>query len=164
VYVKAVEYISNSKKNAMKSKYLVIAFGIFLFFACNKEEDFFMVIPETDLISLERMNEAYETALLYNDSLLVCSTDRINCDSATVFHYDDLFHQFDEMFDFYHENYSHNNVSDDHHHDGDYNIRHGGMMHHDDGEDHNDDEHEHNMENFELMMNLREMHEGIHPG
>ncbi len=93
----------------MKSKYLIIAFGTFSFFACHKEDDLFKIIPETDLIALEGMDEAYETALLYNDSLLACSTDPTNCDSATMIHYDELFHQFEEMFDFHHENYSHNN-------------------------------------------------------
>ena len=151
----------------MKSKYLILAFGIFLFLACNKEDDLFDVMPETDLISLEGMDEAYESALLNNDLFLACTTEPMNCDSITMFHYDDLFHQFEEMFDFHHGNYSHNNVADDHHHEGDHNIRHGWMMNHDDGEEHTEEEehgYDHNMETLELMMELREMHEDIHPG
>lgn len=145
----------------MKSKYVILGLGIFLLFACNKEDDLFDVMPETDRIALEGMDEAYENALVYNDSLLVCSTEPMSCDSATMIHYDEMFHQFDEMFDFHHANYSHNNVGDDHHHEGDHNIRHGWMMHHNDDEEHG---YEHSIETFELMMDLREMHEDIHPG
>ncbi len=146
----------------MKLKYLIPALGIFLLFACNKEDGLFKVMPETDLIALEGMGEAYENALLYNDSLLICTTGQMNCDEATISHYDELFHQFDEMFDSHHADYSHNNVGDDHHHEDGHSIRHGSMMHHDDGgEEHG---YEHNMETTELMMDLREMHEGIHPG
>ena len=146
----------------MKSIYLILVFGIFLFFACNKDEDLFEIMPESDLIALEGMAEAYEHALLYNDSLMICASGTMSCDSATMIHYDEMFHQFDEMFDDHHQNYSHNNVSDDHHHEGNHNIRHGSMMNAPHG---NEDEHgyEHNMNNFEEMMYLRERHDEIHP-
>lgn len=150
----------------MKATYLILALGIFIFFACNKDDDLFKIMPENDLIALEGMDEAYENALLYNDSLLFCSNEPTSCDSATMFYYDNLFHQFDEMFDTHHQNYSHNNVSDDHHHEEGHNIRHGWMMGHDGEEEHNEEEnheYEHSMETFELMMHLKEMHDEIHP-
>lgn len=155
----------------MKSTYLILALSIFILFACNKDDDLFKIMPESDLLALEEMGEAYEHALLYNDSLMLCATEPMSCDSATMFHYDDFFHQFDQMFDLHHGNYSHHNEADDHHHDGNDNIWHGNMMeHHGEGEhhgdEHGDDEHEdygHNRETFELMMHLREMHDEVHP-
>jgi hypothetical protein len=160
----------------MKATYLVFALGIFILFACNKDDDLFKIMPESDLIALEGMDEAYEEALHYNDSLMLCVSEPLNCDSATMYHYDELFHQFDEMFDLHHGNYSHHNEADDHHHDGGANIWHGNMMgHHNEGghnedeggDEHGDeDEHEeyrHNRETFELMMHLRELHDEIHP-
>lgn len=153
----------------MKSRYVIFLLGLFVMVACNKEDDLFGIMPESDLIALEEMGEAYENALLYNDSLQLCSTEHMGCDSTTMFHYDELFHQFEEMFDIHHDAYSHNNVGDDHHHEGGHNIRHGGMMNHNGDSGHNDDdghdeEYEHNMETLELMMDLREIHKGIHPG
>lgn len=160
----------------MKSTYLILALGIFILLACNKnEDDLFKIMPESDLIALEGMEEAYEMALQYNDSLMLCTSEPLSCDSATMYHYDELFHQFDEMFDLHHGNYSHHNEGDDHHHDGNNNIWHGNMMEHhsedgnhddEDGDEHGDDEHEeygHNRETFELMKHLREIHEEIHP-
>lgn len=144
----------------MKSIYILLSLGVFLFLACNKEDGLFTTTPQSDLLALDGMNDAYETALRYNDSLWICSSVPITCDSSTMFHYDDQFHHFDGMFDYHHNNYSHNNKSDDHHHEGD----HGWMMHHEE-EHHNEEEHgyEHSSESLELMMNLIEMHEEIHP-
>lgn len=147
----------------MKSTYLLIAFGILLIFACNMEDDHFEITPESDLAALEGMDQAYDRALAYNDSLIVCDSEPNSCDSTSMRHYDEMFHQFDEMFNEHHGNYSHNNVDDDHHHQEGRNVRHGDMMNHDD--DHGDESHEyeHNMETFEEMIHLREIHEDVHP-
>ncbi len=153
----------------MKGKKLIPLLSILLLFACNKADDLFDIMPENDLIALEGMDEAYDNALIYNDSLLLCGTDPTTCDAAAIAHFDELFHQFDAMFDDHHENYTHNNMDDDHHHEGGHNVRHGWMMdeHHGEEDEHGDEgdhEYEHNMETLEMMMELREMHEGVHPG
>lgn len=151
----------------MKSIYLIFPVAIFLLFACNEENNLFEVTPESDLIALEGMEEAYERASIYNDSLLICFNESMDCDLATQMHYDELFHQFEGQFDAHHANYSHNNLEDDHHHEGGQNIRHGSMMNdHGIGGDENEDGHgyEHDVETLEMMMDLRELHEKIHPG
>jgi hypothetical protein len=158
----------------MKSKYFILVFSFSFLFACNKSNDLFDVMPESDIVALEGMDEAYNNALIYNDSLQQCADEPTSCNDATVAHYDEFFHQFDDLFDQHHEDYSHNNMGDDHHHEGGNNVRHGSMMGDDDHCDHCDDdddddddgdhEYEHNMETFEMMMQLREMHENVHPG
>lgn len=153
----------------MKSKYLMFIFlGFLVVFACNKEDDLFDMLSESDHEALEGMEEAFEAATRYNDSLTICINDFTSCDSVRMWHYDDMFHQFDEMFDHHHGEYSHNNHDDDHHHNDGHTIWHGGMMGHGDGHDDggsDDDEHEyeHNNETFEAMRHLREMHDEIHP-
>jgi len=141
-------------------KYIYPIFGviIFLIFACTKNDNLLDDLSESDLIALELMDEAYNGALLYNDSLRFCYMAPISCDSVTIYHHDKIFHQFDQMFEIHHSNYSHNNVGDDHHHEGEDNIRHGWMMHNDDGHGY-----EHNLETWESMMEMREIHEEVHP-
>jgi len=148
----------------MKSKYIILVFGILLLFACKNEEDHTEELSESDLIALEGMEENYEAALRYNDSLAFCMNGTLDCDSSTMLHYDEMFHQFDDMFNFHHENFSHNNDDDDHHHDDGQTVWHGNMMGHG-GDPHEDDGHgyEHNNETFEEMMHLRELHDEIHP-
>ena len=148
----------------MKSKYLILVFGVLFFFACNQDEDHFDEMPQSDNVALEGMGEAFEAATHYNDSLTICLDDFANCDSTTMWHYDNMFHQFDEMFNQHHNDYSHNNVDDDHHHDTGQTVWHGNMMGHG-GDSHNDEPHgyEHNNESFEEMMHLRELHDDIHP-
>lgn len=149
----------------MKLKYLIFLFTLSIFLACHHDEiDLFEITPEGDLIALEGMEEAYERALLFNDSLITCSNESMDCDLATITHYDELFHQFEEMFNTHHSNYSHNNIEDDHHHELNRNIRHGSMMNHDEDEDEDEHGYEHNMETFERMMDLIALHEEIHPG
>ena len=151
----------------MKSITMIFFLSLIFLIACNKDE-FFEIQPESDHEALEGMEETYEKALTYNDSLMFCSIDPNICDEETMSHYDDLFHEFDDMFDIHHGEYSHNNVADDHHHEGDHNVRHGWISHHDDGGHHGGEEeehhYEHNLETLEMMMELREMHELVHPG
>jgi hypothetical protein len=128
------------------------------------DEEFHVeAISESDQIALEGMKESYEAALLYNDSLTMCSIETFSCDSATISHFDDMFHQQDEFFEFHHGNFSHNNDGDDHHHPNGQTVWHDGMMGHD---QHSDDEHhgyEHNSETLENMNHLRELHLEVHP-
>ena len=152
----------------MKLKSLIILLATLFIIACNKDNDLFEIMPQSDIEALEGMETAYESALAYNDSLILCADNQGTCDPLTIAHYDEQFHQFDDMFNLHHNNYSHNNMGDDHHHEGGNNIRHGWMMgdHDDDGHDDDDDDHEydHDMDNFEMMNELREMHELVHPG
>jgi hypothetical protein len=147
----------------MQSKYLILVFGIVLIFACNKEDDHFDLMPESDVLALEGMSDAYEASLRYNDSLTICTNEPSGCDSTTLFHYDDMFHQFDDQFNFHHNAYSHNNENDDHHHKSGQSVWHGNMMGH--GNSHNDDhgDYDHNNETLEDMVHLRELHDDIHP-
>lgn len=148
----------------MKFKYIVFILSFSFLLACQKDNDVLNQMTESDLVALEGMDEAYEIAFRYNDSLRLCSTVPQNCDSNMMAQYDEYFHHFDEMFNLHHGNYSHNNSCDDHHHEGGNNIHHhNGMM----GSCHNgahEHTYEHNMESLELMMQLRVMHEGFHPG
>lgn len=146
----------------MKSTHLIFGLIIFFLFACTPKNHLFEEMPEGDLIALEGMETAYENALVYNDSLKYCSTGQINCDTDSQFFYDDLFHQYDEMFSLHHNNYSHNNTDDDHHHEQGHNILHGWMMngHHRDETEHG---YEHDISSFEIMTELRESHEQVHP-
>jgi len=150
----------------MKITYLFLALCMTLFIACDKD-NFFDEMSESDIVALEEMGEALEHAELYNDSLTLCGTELI-CDDDLIAHYDKEFHHFEELFTEYHNGYSHNNIGDDHHHDGDRFIRHGWMMggHDDDDDDGDDDEHEfgHDMDSYEMMLELRELHESVHPG
>ncbi len=147
----------------MKSIYLILVFGIVLIYACNKNDGHFQVMPESDKIALEGMSEAYEAALRFNDSLTICTNEPLSCDSITMFHYDDKFHQFDDQFNLHHNEYSHNNEDDDHHHNSGQSVWHGDMMGH--GGSHNDDhiDYDHDNETLEVMMHLRKLHEDIHP-
>ncbi len=152
----------------MKLNYFILVLSLSFLFACNKDNDLFDVMPESDIAALEGMDEAYDNELIYNDSLQLCSDEPTSCDDATVAYFDELFHQFDDLFDQHHENYSHNNMGDDHYHEGGHNVRHGSMMgddDHGDDDDDDDDDHgyEHNMETLEMMTQLREIHESIHP-
>ncbi len=147
----------------MKSKYLFLVLGLLLIFSCMDEEDHVDVLSESDKVALQGMGENYEAALRYNDSLKMCTNAPLNCDSTTMFHYDDMFHQFDDMFNFHHDDFSHNNVDDDHHHPDGQTIWHGNMMGHDGGTNDEHNEYEHNNESFEEMMHLRELHDEVHP-
>lgn len=141
---------------------IIIAVSIIFFSACNKEEDLFDVMPESDLIALEGMDLAYDEALLYNDSLGFCSNNSLDCTSNMFDHYETMFHQFETMFDEHHKNYSHNNVGDDHHHEGTSNIRHGWMMNNHGQEEHNEGGahgYEHNMESLDKMTDLMKEHQ-----
>lgn len=149
----------------MKSKYLILVFSVLAVFSCMIDEDHLGILSETDLVALEGMSENYEWALQYNDSLMMCTNEVFNCDSITMFHYDDMFHQFDDMFSIHHDQFSHDNVDDDHHHSNGQTVWHGNMMGHDDNHAVDDDhgEYAHNNESLEEMMHLRELHEDIHP-
>lgn len=147
----------------MELRYIVFVFSLFFLFTCNKDNDQVEAMSESDIIALNGMDGAYQSALLYNDSLQLCTEDPISCDSTKILHYDEFYHQFDGMFNFHHDNYSHNSSCDDHHHEGGNNIHHNGMMNlnHNDEHEH---EYEHNMNSLQIMMELREMHHGVHPG
>ena len=146
----------------MKLIYSILALSIVLIFACNKMDDHYDDMPESDKKALEDMSAAYQSALLFNDSLTICTNEPSSCDSATMFHYDEMFHQFIDQFDFHHGEYSHKNVDDDHHHNTGQSKGHGNMMGHIEHGNHNSD-YEHNNETLEEMMHLRELHVGVHP-
>ncbi len=148
----------------MKVSHLILILVAFGFAACN-DDDLFKVMPESDILALEGLHGAYDNAVVYNDSLMLCAENPGSCDSVLMVHYDEMFHQFDSLYNFHHDNYSHNNVGDDHHHVGDSGIMdHNGMM--DDHEDYmhgaGDHEYMHNSETHELMEELRKMHEDFH--
>lgn len=149
----------------MRLSHLIFIPVVLIFGACHSGNDLFDIMPGSDIAALEGMHDAYEEAKFYNESLERCATASTPCDTETVTNYDEFFHKFDEMFDHQHNLYSHNNVGDDHHHENG-NMEHHGMM--DDHPDyvHNAAEHEyeHNAETFELMVEMRKMHELIHPG
>jgi len=152
----------------MKTNLLFLFLGtLFFFAACETEDTLFEVMPQSDIIALEGMDESFNLASIYNDSLAFCADELLECDSETLAHYDDIYHQHDDLFELHHQNYSHNNMDDDHHHEGNNNIMHGDMMGHDGDDDHDDGDgdHEmgHTMETFEMMMELREHHDEIHP-
>ena len=150
----------------MKIFHLIFILVVLVITACNNEDDLFKVMPESDILALEGLHEAYDNAVAYNDSLMLCDENPGSCDSSLMIYFDEMFHHFDSLYNFHHGNYSHNNVGDDHHHVGDNGIMdHTGMI--DDHEDYvhgiGDHGYMHNSETHELMEELQGMHEDIHP-
>jgi len=143
----------------MKTTMLAIAAALLLSYGCQDETDLFTEHSEADEIATEAMEEAFEGATLYNDSLVHCS-ETGNCSDAFIQYCDSLFHEFDEEYDHNHEAYSHNNSSDDHHHGATSEHHHGKIEHHEDeGEEH----HGHSIESETEMQHLRELHKNYHP-
>ena len=138
---------------------------ITLFFMSCDDSGLFKVMPESDILALEGLHEAYDKALTYNDSLQLCDATPGSCDSMQMAYFEEMFHHFDSLYDFHHDNYSHNNIGDDHHHVGNNDFMdHNGMM--DDHEDyvHTNENHDymHNSETHELMDQQRTSHEEFH--
>lgn len=128
--------------------------------SCHKESDLFTELSAEDELATEGMEEAFETAKLYNDSLIWCDDPNHNCTQTFIDYCDSIFHHHDNEYDTHHNNYSHNNVDDDHHHSAVSQHHHGKIEHH--GED-DDEHHGHNQESHNEMNELREHHKPYHP-
>ncbi|MCB0632936.1 MAG: hypothetical protein R2824_32955 [Saprospiraceae bacterium] len=148
----------------MKISHLMLIAGGLIFTACQSGDDLFEIMPGSDIAAIEGMHDAYEEARFYNESLERCFNASTPCDLEIVDFYDHQFHRYDEMFDHQHNQYSHNNIGDDHHHENGNMIDHG-MMNGPQGHLHTAEAHEyqHNLATFQDMMDLRTMHELVHP-
>lgn len=148
----------------MRISHLMPIIAVLLFIACNSSDDLFEIMPGSDIAAIEGMHDAYEEARFYNESLEHCFSASTPCDPEIVDFYDHQFHRYDEMFDHQHNLYSHNNVGDDHHHENGNMVDHG-MMKGGTGHIHTAEAHEyqHNLATFQDMMDLRTMHELVHP-
>ena len=135
---------------------LILALGVV---GCQEDSDLAKELSPEDELAAEGMEEAFETAELYNDSLIWCDTT-LSCTPLFINYCDGIFHHHDELFDFHHDNYSHNNVDDDHHHGPVSQHHHGDMVHHDDG---GGGHHGHSIHNHEEMNELKEDHKPYHP-
>ncbi len=163
----------------MKLRIIYLLLVSIILFACSDSDELYDTYNIEDLQSLEGMSNAIELAEHYNDSLEICHQIPQSCDIASVKHYDEMFHYYEDQYNYHHSNYSHNNVSDDHHHANGQRVRHGWMMgdsHVEDKEVHgdpqdnmhpNDNEqshgYEHNMQSMDLMNDLIEHHQEVHP-
>lgn len=148
----------------MKISTIMLVAAILTFSACHSGNDLFEIMPGSDIAAIEGMHNAYEEAKFYNESLEHCVNASTPCDPEMVTFYDHQFHRYDEMFDHHHNLYSHNNVGDDHHHENG-NMTDHGMMNGQHGHLHTEEAHEyhHNQATFQDMVDLRVMHEFIHP-
>tara|TARA_B100000508_G_C11456100_1_gene276813 strand:- start:1662 stop:2072 length:411 start_codon:yes stop_codon:yes gene_type:complete len=134
-------------------------FGVLILISCQKESNLNRELSEADKVALEGMEEGYETAKLYNDSLVWCNNISNNCSKNFKAYCDSIYHEFDDSYEMHHDNYSHNNLEDDHHHSAISEHKHGNDEH-GDGED--DDQHGHNIESHYKMEDLRKMHKTYH--
>jgi len=127
--------------------------------SCQKESDLIAELSPADELASEGMEEAYEAAKLYNDSLVWCDDTNHQCTAMFIDYCDSLFHAHDSSYNDHHANYSHNNVDDDHHHNANSQHHHGQVEHGEDEEEH----HGHNQESHQAMIMLRDFHGLYHP-
>lgn len=141
----------------MKSKFFIPMILIItgMAMSCQKSNSFQELSPE-DILAAEEMEKAYETAKVYNDSLIWCVENNLDCNDEFIAYCDSIVDFNAEQYDFHHGNYSHNNDEDDHDHHGNSNEFHDGMMGHD------DDHAVHNLESHETMEDLMQNHSDYH--
>lgn len=146
----------------MKSIFTILVAVLFIsIISCQKQSNLNEELSLEDLEATEGMEEAYEKAIIYNDSLIWCLENNSICEEEFLNYCDDIYHEQDGLYEFHHNNYSHNNMEDDHHHGAVSDHHHGNSMNDDSGE-HNEEEgeenHGHSLENYTMMMDLRELH------
>lgn len=144
----------------MKSIFSILVAILFIsIISCQKQSTLNEELSVEDLESVEGMEEAFEKANIYNDSLIWCLENNTNCVQEFIDYCDDIYHEQDGLYESHHNNYSHNNIEDDHHHGAVSNHSHGDSMH---DEEEEEELHGHNLENFTMMIELRELHESIY--
>ena len=139
---------------------LTLLIGILTVYSCQKESTLNKELSDADKLAVEGMETGYETAKLYNDSLVWCNDTSNNCDETFKSYCDSIYHEFDDLYEMHHNNYSHNNMEDDHHHSAMSSHHHGNEEHDEDDED---EHHGHTIESHTMMEELRELHKIYHP-
>jgi hypothetical protein len=127
---------------------------------CQKESELFEELSIEDKLAAEGMEESFEIAKLYNDSLIWCNDTNQTCTQIFIDYCDSIYHSHDEQYNINHDVYSHNNVDDDHHHSAVSQHHHGAIEHHEEDEG---EHHGHNQESHNEMNELREYHLLYHP-
>ena len=121
---------------------------------CRKDN--YDKLSAADQEAFEGMEQTWNKAQLYNDSLVNCNSSGTPCSQAYIEHCDSMFHHYASQWSYHHDNYDHDNAHGDHHHDGHGMHHHGNHNNHDNNEGHH--EYHHNM-----MDELMEDHEPHHP-
>lgn len=137
---------------------MVLLFGLLVMVSCEKEGNLNKELSDSDKLAIEGMEEGYEIAKLYNDSLIWCSDTSNNCAPSFKEYCDSIYHVFDNLYEMHHNNYSHNNLEDDHHHSSMSEHHHGNEVH-----EEANGVHGHTTESYNLMMLIRESHKPYHP-
>ena len=73
-------------------------------------------LSQVQLNAVEKLKNNYQSAKLYNDSLLYAINGTISSDSAMIHHFDNMYHYYDSQFDSCHSRYEHDYSSADHFH------------------------------------------------
>ena len=141
----------------MKSKFFIPLMLVITGFALSCQKNNFTELSAEDALASEEMEKAYNTAKVYNDSLIWCAENNPDCSDEFIAYCDSIVDSNEEQYDFHHGNYSHNNDEDDHDHHGNSNEGHEGMM---DG--HNPNHAIHNLESHEAMEDLMQNHTEYH--
>lgn len=134
------------KLNVMKRVMLPIV--ILAFYSCMKNRSF--VLSTADQAAFDGMNDAYELAYAYNDSL------KSSSDSTFIEYCDDMFHEHETNYNHHHGNYNHNEGHSDH-------GSNGGMMNGCCGGNNHDNDEAHHSYHHNQFDALLEDHQQYHP-
>ena len=75
-------------------------------------------INEADQRAFSDMEESFQSARVYNDSLAYCGNMDSLCAPEYVQYCDSMFHHYANEWNRHHNNYSHDRLNSDHHHNG----------------------------------------------
>lgn len=112
----------------MKTTFLSLLI-VLLIIGCMKDRN--DKLSEDQLNAVALMNDSYQNAKLYNDSLVYASSGIMNADSVRLHYFDSKHHYYIQRFDSCHHTYQHDLVSADHSHNSNSMQMHGqngGMM------------------------------------
>lgn len=143
----------------MKKMHIIIPMaamvvGVVISTGCSKDR--LDKLSSTDLAAYEGIEASYNSAKLYNDSLVSCGGSGGVCTDAFINYCDSLFHHYEEEWSHHHGDYDHDNKHCDHHHNSDGMHQQGNRHNHDNDEGHHEYHHG-------LMDNLLKAHQPYHP-
>jgi hypothetical protein len=140
----------------MNRKFFIPLILIIVGFTMSCEKNNFNELSSEDAFAAEEMEKAYNTAKVYNDSLIWCEENNPQCSDEFIAYCDSIVDSNGDQYDFHHGNYSHGNDEDDHDHHGNSNEQHDGMM------GHTPNHSIHNLESHEAMEDLMQNHDEYH--
>lgn len=136
----------------------VLLAGFILMTNCKRKDDIDH-LSSSDQEYFEEMNQAYEQAKVYNDSLIYIQDEAKQGEFSSEYreYCDSLFHHHENEWNHHHDQYSHDKKYCDHSHDG-------GMMHGRKSRHQNHDyTQSHHQHHHDEMHDLSESHNPYHP-